>query len=481
MRIPRSRPAMGAVTRPVMGAVKAIRHAMKPARAAILVSVAATLAVAAAGCSSGSGGSGGFSGIYSIPLPGGASLGSHPYQVTAVFANALDLVPQSAVMVNDVAVGRVSRIYVPANSWYAHVTMVVNGGVHLPANAIAEVRQSSLLGEQYVALSAPPGAAPSGRLAAGATIQLDRTTSNTTVEQVLGALSLLLNDGGINQLNTITTQLNAALSGNEPQIRSTLTQINNFVSNLNAHRGDITAALDGLNALSATLSSRDQQIGYVLDNLTPGMKVFNQQRGQLVTMLNSLHTLTGVAVNTINKSRDQSVADLQALAPILRQLANAGQALPNSLQVLFTYPFTDQVLNDIKGDYLNIYLSVVATPGTCIYAPLTPGATVTATPTVLCPGQQAAGASGSPLLPLPSSGPAVKSTPAPSARGSSPSARPGSSSGTPSGTSSASPSSTSSGSPSPTPAGSRSPSPASSASPSPATSSSATPSTGGAG
>ena len=45
----------------------------------------------------------GSNGIYSIPLPGGASLGSHPYQVTAQFANVVDLVPQSAVKVNDVA------------------------------------------------------------------------------------------------------------------------------------------------------------------------------------------------------------------------------------------------------------------------------------------------------------------------------------------------------------------------------------------
>ena len=114
----------------------------------------------AAGCSSG-----GFNGIYSIPLPGGANLGSHPYQVTAQFADVGDLVPQSAVMVNDVAVGRVTRIFLPPGSWTANVTMLVNGNVRLPANAIAELAQSSLLGEQYVALSVPPGVAPTGRLA----------------------------------------------------------------------------------------------------------------------------------------------------------------------------------------------------------------------------------------------------------------------------------------------------------------------------
>ncbi len=124
------------------------------------VIVAGVVAVALAGCSSS-----GFNGIYSITLPGGASLGPHPYQVTAQFTNALNLVPQSAVKVNDVAVGRVVRIYLPPGSWKADVTMEVNGSVRLPANAIAELTQSSLLGEEYVALAPPPGGAGPGRLA----------------------------------------------------------------------------------------------------------------------------------------------------------------------------------------------------------------------------------------------------------------------------------------------------------------------------
>jgi phospholipid/cholesterol/gamma-HCH transport system substrate-binding protein len=227
---------------------------------------------------------------------------------------------------------------------------------------------------------------------------LSRTTGNATVEQVLGALSLLLNGGGIAQLHTIDSQLNTALSGNEPQIRSLLSQINDLATNLNAHRHDITSALDGLNQLSATLRSRDQQIGNVLDNLTPGLRVLRDQRAQLVTLLNSLHTLSGVAVQTINKSKADTVASLRALAPILRNLADAGQALPQSLQVLLTYPFTDQVLKDIKGDYLNTYLSVTAPPGTTIIPPVKPAKSHGAT------GQAQS------LLPLP----AVGATTAPS-------------------------------------------------------------------
>jgi phospholipid/cholesterol/gamma-HCH transport system substrate-binding protein len=352
------------------------------------VAVAATLTLAVAGCSS----SGGFQGIYSLPLPGGANLGSHPYTVKAVFANVIDLVPQATVRVNDVAVGRVTGLSVPVGSWDATVTMEINGSVHLPSNAIAQLEQSSLFGDPYVGLGGPPGVPAQGTLANNATIPVYRTTTDVTVEQVLGALSLLLNGGGLAQLHTIDTQLNEALQGNVPQVRSVLSEINSLVSSLNAHRSDITAALDGLNQLSVALNARDQQIGYVLDNLAPGLKVFNSQLGQLQTMLNALDRLSDVAVSTINQSVTNATTDLNALNPIVRNLANAGSALPNALQVLFTYPFTDQVLKGIgNSDYLNAFLNVTAQRGTCVYAPLTPGNPAPPTPTpgsvLICPPQ----------------------------------------------------------------------------------------------
>jgi phospholipid/cholesterol/gamma-HCH transport system substrate-binding protein len=350
------------------------RQARIPALAAGVT--AALTAVCVAGCSSG-----GFNGIYTIPLPGGASLGSHPYQVTAEFTNVVDLVPQSSVKVNDVSVGRVTKIYLPPRSWTARVTMVINGSVRLPANAVAQVQQASLLGEQYVGLSAPPGIPAIGRLRNGSVIPLSRTTTNATVEEVFGALSLLLNDGGLTQLHTITTQLNAALAGNEPQIRELIGQISTLIGNLNDHRQDIIRALDGLDSLSATLKARDRQIGHVLDHLTPGLQVLADQRSQLVTMLNALHRLSGVAVNTINASEANFATNLRSLAPTLRELADAGQNLPLALQVLLTYPFTDQVLKDIKGDYLNAYLSLQAAPGTTVIAPVRPHPSPSATPT----------------------------------------------------------------------------------------------------
>jgi phospholipid/cholesterol/gamma-HCH transport system substrate-binding protein len=297
---------------------------------------------------------GGFGGLYNTPLPGGADVGEHPYQVTAQFGDVLDLVPQASVKVNDVSVGRVAKIELTPDNKMALVTLVVNGAVSLPANAGADLRQSSLLGEKYIQLRQPAGETPQGRLSDGSVVPLNRTNRNPEVEEVLGALSMLLNGGGVGQLHNIVDELNKALSGNETQIRELLTNVNTVVSTLDGQRDNIVRAIDGLNRLSGTLVDQTGNLTNALDNLAPGLKVLEEQRGQLVTMLRALDTLSGVAVDTINKSKADLIADLKLLEPTLRKLVETGDSLPVALEYLVTYPYPSYAVNAVRGDYFNV-------------------------------------------------------------------------------------------------------------------------------
>ncbi|WP_084000467.1 MCE family protein [Actinomadura kijaniata] len=332
-----------------------------------LRAVAAGLAaLLAAGCSSVS--------LEEIPLPGGAKLGDHPYTVKVQFEDALNLVPQAAVRVNDVPVGRVQKVSLPRDSWNAEVTLLINGDVRLPANAVANLEQSSLLGEKYIRLAAPAANPAAERLADGATIPLARTTRNADTEEVFGALSMLLSGGGLPQIRTINQELNKALNGREDKVRQSLRNLSHLTGTLNRNRRSIVDALDGLNRLSSTVAARRGQVDTVLTDLSPGLKVLEDQRGQLVRMLRRLEELSDIAVRTIRASQDDTVANFRDLAVILRKLSDAGRDLPRSLEVLLTYPFTDEVLKGVKGDYLNGYLTVVAARGNdCVIPPVKPG------------------------------------------------------------------------------------------------------------
>jgi len=296
----------------------------------------------------------GYKAVQDVPLPGGASLGDEPYTVTVLLSNVVDLVPNNSVRVNDVPIGVVREVSLPPDGWTAQASVEVNGAIMLPANSIARLRQTSLLGEKFIELAPPNDAPPQGRLTDGAVIGLDRTDVGAQVEEVLGALSLLLNGGGVEKIQTIAREINAASAGNEPELRSLIDNVNVFVGTLDSQRDSIVRALDSLERLTRTLNDQRGRLANVIDNLGPGLDVLNQERGNLVAMLQALQRLSGVATDVINRSQENFVADLRALQPVLGKLVEAGNALPGSLQILLTIPFADGTLQAVKGDYANI-------------------------------------------------------------------------------------------------------------------------------
>jgi phospholipid/cholesterol/gamma-HCH transport system substrate-binding protein len=311
----------------------------------------------------------GFHGLYGVQLPGGTDLGSHPYTLTVYFDDVLDLVPQSSVKVNDVSVGEVVKVSLSSSKddtgapatdqpgWIAKVEIKVRGDVHLPANARAAVQQTSLLGEKYVALEQPLDKPSTTELRSGDSIKVPNTTTAPAVEDVLGALGLLLNDGGLQQLGTITKELNKALNGNQDSVRDLISQLNTFVGTLDVQKSDITAALDSLDSLSTTLARQTDTIAKSLDTLPKALAILAQDRSKLTTLLVSLSNLGSVASDVITQTDTELTSALKNLSPALQQLTAAGANLPKALRVAGTFPFPlGKTLEAVKGDYANLHL-----------------------------------------------------------------------------------------------------------------------------
>jgi len=315
-----------------------------------LVALVMTGLVALSGCGS----------VYDVPLPGGAKVGDNPITVHVEFRDVLDLVPQSTVKVDDVTVGRVTSVKL--EGYHADVTILLPRDTELPDNARAEIRQTSLLGEKFVSLSPPVGEPASGKLGDGDVIPLARSGRNPEVEEVLGALSLLLNGGGVGQLKIIAEELNDAFGGREDEARSVLTQLHVFMGQLDDNKAGIVRSIESLNRLAVELKDQDGAIKSALDNLPAALKSIDSQRADLVKMLKALDRLSGVGVRVIKASKTSTINSLRSLAPVLEKLADAGSDLPNSLQVFLTYPFVDaaigrdpQVARNLHmGDYTNL-------------------------------------------------------------------------------------------------------------------------------
>jgi phospholipid/cholesterol/gamma-HCH transport system substrate-binding protein len=317
-------------------------------RRTTIVAAAVALATLLTGCD--------FS-VYSLPLPGGAKIKGPAYTVTVEFADVLDLVPKSSVKVDDVTVGTVEKVWL--DGYVAKVRIKLPKSLALPDNAHATIRQTSLLGEKFVSLSRPTGSEePRGKLENGEVIPLSRTTSNVEVEEVLSALSLLLNGGGVAQLQIITQELNKALTGNEPAIRSVLTQLNTFVGTLDQNKERIVTAITAVDALAKKLNAQKTTLATAIDSLPKSIATLDKQRAALVKTLQALATLGNTATRVITSAQKDLVANLQSLYPILTKLAEAGEDLPKSLELLFTYPFPDGAAKAVGGDFTNLGITL---------------------------------------------------------------------------------------------------------------------------
>jgi phospholipid/cholesterol/gamma-HCH transport system substrate-binding protein len=298
--------------------------------------------------------------VYKLPLPGGADVGSDPITVTAQFRDVLDLVPDSTVKVDDVTVGKITDVAL--QGYTARVTMQLRNDTRLPDNAVATIQQTSLLGEKFVELAPPARDASPNPLKSGDIIPIAHTGQNPEVEEVLGALSLLLNGGGVGQLQTITRELDRTLHGREGGARSVLHQVRLFAGQLDRHKHDIVQALQAVDGLSRSLNRQRSTIDDTLDQLPAALRSINSQRHDLVRTLQAVSHLSGVGVHVIKLSKDATIDTLRQLSPVLSRLEASGDDFVRGLNVALTYPFVDEVVgrdpqvarNLQMGDYTNL-------------------------------------------------------------------------------------------------------------------------------
>ncbi|MDP3892923.1 MCE family protein, partial [Nocardioides sp.] len=293
-----------------------------------------------------------FDGAHDLPLPGSVVKEEDAFRVTAEFEDVLNVVPRSPVMVDDVPVGEV--VEVERIGWRARLTLRIRQDVELPDNAIADIRQTSLLGEKYVALEPPPdGRASADRLGEGDVIPLAATGRNPEVEEVLGALSFLLTGGGVGQLGTITHELNQVMSGRTGRLKNLLGELDSVVGTLDDQKADIINAMESLNSLSATLNAERDTIGEALDVMGPAVAVLAAQHDDLMEMLKALDELGVVGTRVIGASKDDLLKVLRDLQPVLTKLNEAGDSLPRGASLLVSFPFPKQAAEVVKGDFAN--------------------------------------------------------------------------------------------------------------------------------
>jgi phospholipid/cholesterol/gamma-HCH transport system substrate-binding protein len=186
-------------------------------------------------------------------------------------------------------------------------------------------------------------------------IPLQNGGAYPTTEQALAAISLLLNGGGVGQLQDVVETFSTALRGRAQDLRSLIEQLDRYVTYVNDQTGDIIDATDSLNRMVGTFAEQEPVLDRALTTIPDALAVLRDERANLAEVLDKLGEFSAVTANTVNQTKENLVKELKDLAPVLRSLANAGPALTRSLSMISTYPFPNENLEKfLRGDYANL-------------------------------------------------------------------------------------------------------------------------------
>ncbi|MGE2835168.1 MCE family protein [Mycobacterium sp. SMC-4] len=295
-----------------------------------------------------------FQGVNSLPLPGAPGRGADAQTYVVQMPNVATLESNSPVMIDDVIVGSVGKMTV--DNWHANIEISVKPDVVVPANAVATIGQTSLLGSMHLALNPPLGEEPSGRLQPGATLPLNDASIYPTTEQTLSSLSTVANGGGLGQIGDIIHSMNTGISGRENEIRELLTRLDNFVGVLDEQRDNIVASMQQLRRVAGTFAGQREVIDRALKEVPPAIDVLIEQRPQFTTALQKLGEFSDTTTGLVNDAGDDLIKNLENLGPILGALADIGPDLNLAVLWATAFPYGPTFADRItRGDYINLY------------------------------------------------------------------------------------------------------------------------------
>jgi phospholipid/cholesterol/gamma-HCH transport system substrate-binding protein len=205
--------------------------------------------------------------------------------ISADFPDSGGIFSNAEVTYRGVAVGRVSKLELLPNGVRVNLKLHNCDNPKIPASAMAEVSNRSVIGEQYVNLIPPNGDAP--YLKAGQVIPMSRNKLPTATQVLLTNMDKLVRSVNTTNLQTTVSELGKAFNNQGPALGSLLDSTNlllqaaqkalpETLALIKESGGVLQTQLDeapalaswahSLNLLSQQLKASDSDIRSLLDN-----------------------------------------------------------------------------------------------------------------------------------------------------------------------------------------------------------------------
>jgi len=254
--------------------------------------------------------------------------------ITAYFTTATAVYPGDEVRVSGVKVGSIKDIQPQGKR--VKMTLEVDRGVPVPAEAKAVIVASNLVAARYVQLT--PAYRTSGPVMPdGAVIPVERTAVPVEWDEVKTQLMRLATDlgpksgvSGTSVGRFIDSAANA-LDGNGDRLRQTIAQLSGVGRILANGSGNIVDIIKSLQIFVSALRDSNVQIVQFNERLATLTSVVNDSKSELDAALTELSTAVGEVQRFIAETREGTSEQIARLADVTQILVNQRMPLENIL------------------------------------------------------------------------------------------------------------------------------------------------------
>jgi virulence factor Mce-like protein len=281
--------------------------------------------------------------VLAIALIGGSFLAIRaaffaPTTITAFFSTVTAIYPGDDVRVSGVKVGTIDSI--EPQGTQAKMTMSIDRGVPVPADAKAVVVAQNLVAARYVQLTPSYRSSDGGpKMADGAVIPLARTGVPVEWDEVKKQLERLATDlGPTSDVSTtsvgrfIDSAANA-LDGNGQKLRETLKELSGVGRILADGSGNFVGIIKNLQVFVTALRDSNEQIIAFNDRLATLSSVLDGSKSDLDAALTNLSGAISEVKRFVANTRNQTAEQLQGLKDVTQTLVDVKMDLEQVLHV----------------------------------------------------------------------------------------------------------------------------------------------------
>lgn len=257
-------------------------------------------------------------------------------RISAYFTVAIGVYPGSDVRVLGVKVGRVDAVDPEGNR--VKVTLTVDHGVDVPADAGAVLVSPSVVSDRYVQLA--PAYVSGPVMDDGAVLDESRTRIPVELDQLYDSMKRLateLGPDGANKDGALSDLLRVGarnLHGNGRDLRTMIGNFSKAAKTLAGSQDDLFGTIDNLQKFTGMLSANDGQVRLAERQLAEVAGFLAADRDELAAALKQLATALIKVKDFIKDNRDLVKADVEKLSRITQTLVDQRTSLAEALNVL---------------------------------------------------------------------------------------------------------------------------------------------------